>query len=490
MSENITYDKIALLNELESYLYKVNKKYINDFPITRIQIGYFLEMYDLQMVNKSSISKNFEFKKHSVNWRSFKKLIKLRVKLFFLRFRYNNLLAKKVLLFGFVEHFKVHPNGENVNLYLSPIKKELKRNSVEFDELLISNSQSKTDLTPIKELYDVLSEYNYLLFSFKAKLFNNYKETEKQAKCIHDFLETKMVSGSVHCVNLYYKTKVTNEILYNTFKQLIEILNPRLIWTYCFYDNCMLAMCKAANHNKIEIVEYQHSQQSDIHFAYAKWNLIDIYRYYFPSIFWVWSEEDADRIRKNFLTQQYIPKIIVGGNVAAIQQQQIYNYKDPTAGTGILISLTGEWIPTFLEKVIEADSMYTWYFRLHPRYPSDANSLELFKNKYPQKIETLSSNTLSLFELFTLVTFNITATSGTALEAEYFGVKNIITGDAGKFIFRDKIESNKYSYVSNELELSEKIYKHGVTKIDSYKTSDLSLSQKLNEVVRELFMGN
>ena len=488
MSDTFLSDRIPKINELETFLYNTNKKFIEDFPIVRIQIAYFLGLVDMEKINHKNISKEIIFKKLPFNFQSFIQLVKLYLKLGVLRVRSNNLLKNKALVFGFSEHYKKQNNGESVNLYLSPVKSELKKLEIEFEELLISNNSTTVEMTKVRALYELLYQYNFLLFTLKAKLFKKYKSYIREAECIYDFLMKNAMPEPAHCANTYFNSKLKHEVSYGTFKQLLKIVKPRLIWTYVYYDNNMLALCRAANLYQIPIVEYQHSQQSDIHFAYSKWNRINSYRDYFPSKFWVWAKSDADRILKNFVTETYKPEIIVGGNIAVIQQQEVFNYKEPNASNGILISLTGGWIPDYLQNIIEKDTKYKWYFRSHPRYPQDSERLQVFKNRFPEKIETDIANRLPLYELFTFVTVNITDASGTVLEAEYFGIKNIITDDAGRFIFKEKIKCGQFLSVSNETEISEILYASVSNEFEVMAAKDSNLLEKLNKEMCKLFL--
>jgi hypothetical protein len=326
------------------------------------------------------------------------------------------------------------------------------------------------------------------MFSFKARLFNKYPIYIENAELIRRFLNENDVTEVAHCVTTYYNTKLSQEIKYNTFKQFLKVTSPQLVWSYVYYDNDTLALSRAANKCRIPMVEYQHSQQSDFHFAYSKWNLMDSYKEYFPSVFWVWSQEDADRILRNFSSKKYQPKIIAGGNLAVIQKKQLFNNKDASAASGVLVSLAGEWIPEFVEKFISEDTKHTWYFRLHPRYPQDKARLMEFKNRFPNKIEIENANKLPLYQVFTLVKHNITNSSGTALEAEHFGIKNLIIGERGWIIYKEQIGSGKFHEVGTEDALSDILNKRSL-EADNVEQVDTVVKEKekMNKGILELF---
>ncbi len=470
------YDN-ELFDRLEQYVAKQKDDLIYDFPLLRIQLAFFLGKFQGNKFDVNAIFNEVKYKRLPFNFGSFARLVKLRILLVMLNLYNRKLLKNKVLLFGYTSHYNRQEDGTELNLYLSPLKDELRSIKIEFEELLMQRTRFDINLTRLKVYYDILFEYNTLLFSFKAKLFNKYKQYIKKAELIKKFLIESNVPKHEHCVTTYYSTRIDQEIIYNTFNQLLKVTKPKLVWTYVYYDNDALALCRAANKHGIPVVEYQHSQQSDFHFAYAKWNKMESYSQYFPSVFWVWSDEDKERIQKNFFAKGYRPRIVAGGNLAVIQKKQLFNYKEPSASNGILISLAGEWIPEFLEKIIAKDNKYMWYFRLHPRYPQDKQLLMEFKNKFPEKIEIDKANNLPLYQLFTFVNVNITNSSGTALEAEHFKIHNIIASDRGRIIYKDKIAEGKFLSVANELELSAILYSGTLDKNGS-ENSDSILNEK------------
>jgi hypothetical protein len=245
----------------------------------------------------------------------------------------------------------------------------------------------------------------------------------------------------------------------------------------------MMALNRAANHLKIKSIEYQHSQQSDEHFAYAPWKNIELYSEFFPNTFWLWKKSDADRILRNFSSSKYIPNVIVGGNLSVIQQKEEFNYKASEAHKGILVSLQGIWIPGFLEEIIARDTEHFWYFRLHPRYPEDKQKLIDFRNKFPGKIEMDLANSLSLYELFTKVSISVTDFSGVALEAQEFGVKNIIIGKRGSEVYKQEIGEGSFHCALTETDFMEHL---NLFSQQNYNVLINTEREKLNRIISDL----
>jgi len=458
----------------------------NFWPVARIQSCYFLFLYSDNKIDVTVLKNKLKFDKLRIKISDLLNLFKTAIKFLISRQKCINALKGKVLLVGFAEHY-YNQNNEKVNLYLSPIKYELKNKNILFEELLLNNDPSLPKEPLLNGLHKLTYNYANLTFKFK-NIFNKFnKKAYTNALCLKEFLSDNDVLYSNHISNIVYKTQIENEIYFKAFIHLLKITKPKAIWTYCYYDNTVMALIRAANKLGIKNIEYQHSVQSDEHFAYAKWPNIDYNKMHFPNIFWVWSKSDADRIVKNFSGITYKPTVVVGGNLAVIQEKNKGLKSELGAETGILVSLQGLWIPDFVEKIIEKDILHKWHFRLHPRYPQDKQRLIDFKNKFPDKVEIDLANNLSLFSLFTKVKANIADFSGVALEAEQFGIKNIIVNDKGASVFQEKIKSGDYLYVNSEVGLEKVLQDYD---FDLYRKSQPTNDKKeLEELINKVFLS-
>jgi hypothetical protein len=480
-----------VIDKLELFLLKKSPALIKYFPIIRIQLSYFLTLIRANKFEAKNISTKIYYTKHTFTFSDFVALVRIWFVLFRLKILNKNLLKNKVLLFGFAHHYYGQENTKS-NLYISTFKQELITKKIEHQEYFYSYGDSPgNNPVRLKMLYDTLYHYQSLVSAFKFKLFNKYNSYINNAELLKSFLVQNEIEHVEHCTNLIYNSLIEQEIRYNTFKQFLKTLKPQLIWTYCYYDNSIMALSRAANYLKIKTVEYQHSIQGDGHFAYSKWNKVDLYSNFFPKAFWVWRTEDADNILKNFSGLTYTPQVIVGGNIAAQYQKEKSGEKMKKNETpnGILVSLQGGWIKDFVEKAIAKDEKYTWYFRLHPRYPQDKEKLLALKDKFPDKVEIDLANRLSLHELFKNVCANITDFSGVALEAQEFGIKNIIVGEKGYQIYKSEIETNYFFYASYYQELCDILYGQVLNKTDISRTVEATrdnLDKAINQLLTEI----
>jgi hypothetical protein len=450
-----------------------------NLPLIRVQLGYFFHLLNYNKLRPETLAKESVYPRHSLKISTLKGSVKWRIKLPGVKKRYGNMLNDKILLFGFSEHYY----GSNANLYLSPFKSELIKKNVLHEELLISNNSTVKQQSKLNDLYRLLYDYNQQAFSLRNVWSGAEKEAITNAGIVKDFLKKENVPYTEHVGNIIYKTQIEQEIKYHTFTDLLELTKPKLIWTYVFYDNAVTALIRAANKLAIPTVEYQHSAQSDKHFAYAKWQNAEYYKDFFPDTFWVWSKYDAERVLRNFSGNAFTPKVIAGGNLSVLQQKETEATPRKQNTKGVLVSLQGTWIPAFLEKVIEQDTEHQWYFRLHPRYPEDKEKLNAFQERFPNKIETEEANRLTLYELFRKVNVSVTDFSGVALEAAQFGIKNIIVGQAGSEVYAHEIADGTFNLALNENDFTKGISNAQNVGIGSWQQNRETLEKCLAELL-------
>lgn len=428
----------------------------NFWPFYRIQIGYILYTIIGSKYNHKNDNVRLKYVPFKYRVRDFYILCKLFIRVCILKFKYNNKLKGKALLFGYNDHYYLS-NGKSINSYLSPFAHEID-GKIEYEELLLFHNIANKKETDLYNLYNTFYRYQKSKALIKG-LFNKInKEAYESASVVNDYLVSKEIKQHGYISNVLYQGIIDFEIKTQTFLLFLKIVNPKLIWTYCFYDGATMALIRASNRLKINSVEYQHSIQPDEHFAYAKWQDIDEYPDFFPAKFWVWQQSDKERIFRNFTGYNYLPKPVFGGNLFSLHEKEINNSFPSENKRGILITLQGEWVPFYLEAVIKEDVKYLWYFRLHPRYPVDKEQLLKFRDAFSEKVEIDDANNLTVYELFRKIKFHITAASGVALESKGFGIKNIITGEFGLSAYKAEIDSGLFSYCTDKDTMCKLLY--------------------------------
>lgn len=459
------------------------------WPLIRILVGYHFHLF--QNAAKSEHQRKPEpsgITRYSLSLKRVFRLYFHYVRVFALSKKMKGALHNKVLLVGYADHINV---ADGKNIYIHPCKEELDNLGIQSEVLFIQMKGTLDKPGSLNNLYNACYAFQKARFEFQNALNNSQNKTAfNNAQLVGNWIDFNGLNYGTQIKELIYSQLGGHQIKFAAFKQFLSITQPKLIWTYCFYDGTIMALVRAANTLNISLVEYQHSAQYDDHFAYAKWDDVDRFSEYFPSRFWLWRQSDEERIIKNFAGQMYRPLTLAGGNIFLAQQRKFFTrINGNQKGVNVLVCLQGQWIPTFMEKFIQEQEGYTWYFRLHPRYPQDKEQLLQLQKVCGVKVETNDANQLSLYDLFRRVEFNITAYSGTALEAHSFGVKNIIFGEEGHATFAEYIRNNSFAFVRNEEELSNALKDSGVFRSEAYDPvlTDLEkIGQYLKSLLYEL----
>jgi hypothetical protein len=447
--ENIPiYDK--KLDELQSKLKPVWR--FNPWFIVRIQVPYLL--YLMRHGNLTPPKKPFS---KTIHFSHFPRLVKTICSIFVWRIKNKHKFINHVVIAGYRQH-QIDHNTKKINPYTEPFR-QLSEDAQQPTITFYFEGPAEND----PKSFEVYRYFKYLSFYHKFRLrfeirFSSFArhqllKLEENEKLLNGWADKLSQEDANNISSTVSHAVLRNELLFRVFSDICRVVQPKFIWSYCFYDNDTSAFARAARAQNIRFVDYQHSQQSNTHLVYSPWVGIDSVYDFFPSTFWVWRASDGRRISENFLGKRYHPEVLVGGNIAVAQ------YKISPRRNGcqksILVSLQGAWLPEFIVKFIALDERYLWYLRLHPRYPTDREKAVALKIKFPDRVRLEEANDMSLYDLLCMVSFNITAYSGVALEADIFGVKNVIFSEKGYETYRDYIEGGIFAFAFDHNSLSE-----------------------------------
>lgn len=237
----------------------------------------------------------------------------------------------------------------------------------------------------------------------------------------------------------------------NRWKTLLRKNAPVAITTYCFYTPLLYALNHAARKYNIPVIEFQHSLLSDVHFAWGKWGKTPSGGYsIFPSHFWLWRKSDCNLIHNNFNLGTSLYQTIHGPNL------WLRNWVDKRIippkiqdETRVLVCLQGLGIPgMILDAIRVLPVSIKWYLRVHPRYPFENDICQELERKNPNVFFT-EANLPNIYSVFQKTDYNITFFSGTAIEAQEFGIQNLIIGEEGKVIFKNHLEAGAFLYLNS-----------------------------------------
>ena len=447
---NTRKEYIDLLRQLENEVFPKLKKCWGFLPwsIIQIQIGYYFHLIFSGVVDISEKRAPLQsILKEGISLQDCKRFLKSVCRLFFLIYKWNGKWKGSTILSGYNRH-SINGYNQYLNPYKEVLMEENKKSEIFFiDEMFCNNSNNHLFHLCIHLRIVVLFYLKIKNSVFKQPIEN----VKHNAKLVENYFRNNTSLDTGYVYSLVFSTIIDNNFYYTFFCWLLKILKPKIVWLYNYYSNEHSALLRAANNLNIITCEYQHSTFSNEHFAYTKWNNIDLYSECFPKLFYVWGENDKNIILHNFLGRNFVPTVVVSGNYYLNKQKKQFQNQSNTGN--ILICLQGIWIPEFIENAIKESDGIKWFFRLHPRYPQDKpRLLELHKN-FPEKIEMELANQLPLYELFARVSVLITAFSGTAREANELGLKVIIFGEEGYNTYKDYIENKIFNFITNSGDL-------------------------------------
>jgi hypothetical protein len=440
----------------------------NWWPLIRIQIAYRLH---LQLTKKKDSLKTEIVKKHI----SVPKLTlseKLSITLFKNTLRQSgNTLA----VFTETAHATTKDiQGNFINQYTQPFLSYFNDCKIEYD--VFDLSAKDNDITN----YVALKKHQFVKV---AKKFNEaILFQEKLLKIELFFFQKNRFDFSLY--NLLSTTIVNNQAIYLTYTQVFKSNNLKNILYYCYYNNAVMAINRAAKDLGIKTVEYQHSLITNQHFAYSGWDeRIKNSESFFPSQVWVWDNIYKMTLENNFKWLKN-HQVIEGGNVYLSLIDKTQKPINDNSLIKVLVTLQGIGLPDFIKKFIANNKHIFWYFRFHPRYPQDIKEISELVTLNTDNTDVVLANELSLHQLFSQVNYHVTCFSGSALEAEAFNVQNIIYGADGLLAYEEYIEEKRFLYITSEDDLKNLFLNPMLNKGDESHVAlqKQNITQKINSI--------
>ena len=246
-------------------------------------------------------------------------------------------------------------------------------------------------------------------------------------------------------------------LLIKDFVVFFKRNSTKTLMVYAFYSDVMLAAVYAAKSLGITVVDVQHGLIGPYHFAYTKWNGIDKKKLMFlPDYCFTWDAEITDFINESSGT---VLKAYYTGNLSMAYKIGIANKRHETyfnegienkASLHVLISTGVKTLPQQIIELINSDKNVFWHLKLHPRYTTNERRAYYQNVIRNQNAKIYSGNDMDLHELFALCQIHITEESTVAIEAEQFGLKNIIVTETGKDMFENYIQDGRFLYCNCE----------------------------------------
>lgn len=435
--------------------FPVNNWKINDihlWPILRIRLFFYL-------INKlENTKKNSNLQKRT-NFKAgfFQKIIRLIEK---------KLTQYKDTVHYFFWHFKL-PERENIflgsdshrvdyknsrfNRYFDVLieKEQLHGNSLYFEYGSDLKNQYNKDLIfkydkPLKGYLSLKGTYKKINTSLDG--YTNFLDYLSKQELFHEFVKQNKQESIVYWFKKYFGLKIL------FFLKVLKKINPQKIVILCYYSDTIYALLVAANRLGIETIEMQHGPQTDIHLSYGSWTCVPNEGYdVLPRNFWCWDNYSKEVLEKWISKNKKYAVKVVGHPWVEYWKN---NEKEYFEKDFILYSLQPNPItleqlftPTILQLIKETD--IKWFIRLHPRQLKELDSIKSFlKEKnvlHNVNIDNATYDALPI--LLSNAKKHITHSSGSALEASYYGLKTILINEIGLKSFPHLIDTKMAIFI-------------------------------------------
>ena len=426
--------------------WKIN--HIHLWPLIRIKLYFFL-ISKIERKNKTNVKENKNKPKATL----FRKIkVQLKKKLFYLKYKkwFIGLNRKNNVFVGADSHrvdykntrfnkfFDVYIESKNLDndyLYLEYASNSLpkyKNRNVEIFKPFLKSFIKNKRLSKNECNTDGYSDFLY--FVTKDERFAEFESTLDE-------------------VNL---TKIATRLQLKVqfFKKVLNKISPKNVFILCYYSEDIMALTAAANQLKIYTYEMQHGPQSYYHLAYGSWSKIPVNGYsLLPKIFWNWDNQSSKCIEHWAKNTNFHSAEVVGNFWVDYWRNKSNQDID---NEFILYTLQCEPIKLsdlFSNEIINCirRDTHKWYIRLHPRHLNKIDTIKgiLEKNKILNKVNVDEATSLPLPQLLKNAKLHVTNSSGSAIEASYFNVTSIITGEIGLLYYNDLIDSNQAYYVNH-----------------------------------------
>ena len=244
--------------------------------------------------------------------------------------------------------------------------------------------------------------------------------------------------------------------LSNYYEAIIRKTKPSLGIAVTYYDRYVMPFILACKRNNIPFVDIQHGAQGDLHPAYGRWNRVPAHGYeLLPSIFWCWSELEAQAIERWSSKVSQYRKPLVGGNlylnmftnpddaIPRYFKGQVLQKVDPKASVCLLVTLqTGIGLTALIKNLMKAaPSAWFWWIRLHPGMQDKKREVSVALTSLGVKNYYLDANMdLPLYSILPNMNVHLTYLSTVVIEAGYFGIPSVILSSDGEHRYIDQIK--------------------------------------------------
>ena len=271
-------------------------------------------------------------------------------------------------------------------------------------------------------------------------------------------------SGWPECERLIRYVSTISQV----FGKWLRASGCRLLVVDCWYPSVAMAATLAASRLKIPVVEFQHGLQGAASLAYSHWEKAPADGWEtMPGYFWVWGQEDAERIVRTNRALASPDRAIVGGNLWINKwrgkvdlgvEEEARACREMAKGRGksVLVTLQKgvEFRTQLFRAISESPRDWLWMVRLHPRMLRELNAIEgeLRSLGHPG-VNVRGTSALPLYPLLQTADVHVTWFSTCSIEALVFGVPTVLLHSFGCKTFRRHVDAGVMAGASTAEEI-------------------------------------
>ena len=341
-----------------------------------------------------------------------------------------------------------------------------------FIDYLKSKNLTSLSLTPLHGYFiprynssmfiQPILDYIKIIYRFILKISHTESEQLLNFSDFLDYLEFKNYNTQKITLQLIRRRVFIIRLIADFFKKLLEKSKPSLGFLVSYYETTGFAYNLACREFGIPSIDIQHGVQGELHLAYGSWSNVPEKGYeLLPSLFWCWSDFEANAIQKWCKKVFKWHKQIVGGNLWLNQwvdgnskfvkhyDTLISKLKEPNKNCKHILFTQNEPIESENFKntfyvIKNSPPFWFWWIRIHPGQLKIKSKVKKMLNE--NKISNYNidyATDLPLYAILRNIDIHLTCSSSTVTEAEIFGIPSVLASKYGNGLFPRQIYSGR-----------------------------------------------
>jgi hypothetical protein len=349
------------------------------------------------------------------------------------------------------------------------------------------------------------------VIKIKAFIFNHNNDSFEKRLAGYDemvgFLKKKSLSFDPPDIKDLNRSVGEIRLLSGYLKKIMKSAKPKVAIFSSYYDMAGWALNLACRDLGILSVDIQHGFQGNGHPAYSSWNKIPENGYeLLPSIFWSWSDYEAQTINKWCAKVKNLHQPIVGGNLwldfwksegnrmIMTYDKKIKDIKRLNSNPiHVLVTLQTYYTENLLHLLMpvmkKTSANIFWWFREQLTFDEGTPDVDVEMILRENNISNYTIKEPTKFPLGVLLRnldINLTVNSSTVIDAERFSVPSIATFEEANIVFPDQFENGIAVHAQTPEDIEKAIYfqlKKWKNKID---TDDKQIIKKQSDGMKKL----